>query len=370
MVQYRCDTCLKIFYLKTDYTRHINRKNPCTANTILSPPKSYTCDCCHKVFYRKDCFNKHRCSGINKIVNNSNNTAVTKNNIGNGNNNMIGNSNSTITTGNNNNICVNYILAPFCKEDMDCLVFAEKFEVLNSDNMLETIIIRVNFNPDKFDNHNIFYKDVKNGYGMIYDGKTWKKERINCILEMLCEAREQNLKDIYSQIDFYLSPENKSEINKVLDKVKSLLRPGLGDFALKNKNMLFAHLKKHMVNNCDLGQTAMLNTNTQAKNYDSVPSSKNNGLSFSAEKIADIERDMKLNSSLKKIIKYLLATLLVNNLIDPKICSEIASAGKSPNNVHLRAIVSSLSDTLISNKDINMDIINLRIDQFEDMQII
>ena len=32
MVEYKCNTCNKIFKHKTDYIRHTKRKNPCKSN--------------------------------------------------------------------------------------------------------------------------------------------------------------------------------------------------------------------------------------------------------------------------------------------------------------------------------------------------
>ena len=31
MVQYKCNTCGKIYHHKNDYNKHLNRKNPCIA---------------------------------------------------------------------------------------------------------------------------------------------------------------------------------------------------------------------------------------------------------------------------------------------------------------------------------------------------
>ena len=371
MVQYRCDVCCKTFGAKGAYLSHLTRKTPCKTNFYKDTvPKTFFCTDCHREFSRKDCLNKHVCKPItvkNKIskenticgtTNTNNNTNANAN--GNANTNINGNGNKSIV----NNFCINYNLAPFCKEDINCLTLAEKIEVLNSDNVLETIIIRVNFNPDKINNHNFFYKDVKNGYGMIYDGKTWKKERINCILELLCEAREQNLKDIYAQIDFYLSAEDKTQIKQVLDKVNKLIKPRFEDYGKKDKNIFFAHLKKHMVNNSILGETAMENTVGLSATELVVATNKPKILQNSTYTIADIERDMRLNAQLKEISLYLITILLKDKIIDFDTYTELSTfVSKTPDNSHIRCAISAFTNAILFNKSINMDIVNNYIDQ-------
>jgi uncharacterized C2H2 Zn-finger protein len=71
MVVYTCNNCNKIFTQKVDYTRHLNRKNPCKkmklpiiaekpfipAETVLN--KSIICNYCFFIFTRKDSLSKH-----------------------------------------------------------------------------------------------------------------------------------------------------------------------------------------------------------------------------------------------------------------------------------------------------------------------
>lgn len=49
--KYKCNLCNKEFKKKTDYTRHLNRKNPCVINL--------TCLVCGIKFARKDSLNRH-----------------------------------------------------------------------------------------------------------------------------------------------------------------------------------------------------------------------------------------------------------------------------------------------------------------------
>jgi len=78
MVEYKCNQCNKLFKLKGDYTRHINRKTPCNINcknlhVNLQKPacknpieegkvqkiNPLQCIFCGRTFTRKDNLNKH-----------------------------------------------------------------------------------------------------------------------------------------------------------------------------------------------------------------------------------------------------------------------------------------------------------------------
>ena len=60
-VYYQCDNCKRNFALKGDYTRHMNRKTPCSIlknKKLGDKPKIFTCEC-GKTFKRKDHYEKH-----------------------------------------------------------------------------------------------------------------------------------------------------------------------------------------------------------------------------------------------------------------------------------------------------------------------
>lgn len=76
MKTYECDRCKKVFTLKGDYTRHLNRKIPCTEqlqividNTTKESKKDEQseqktivknkCEYCHKIFSRADALSRH-----------------------------------------------------------------------------------------------------------------------------------------------------------------------------------------------------------------------------------------------------------------------------------------------------------------------
>jgi len=67
MVSYKCNTCAKIFYHKSDYTKHLSRKRPCSV--ILVTPESLKCIDCGKSYDTPYNFSRHRQrSGHNSII--------------------------------------------------------------------------------------------------------------------------------------------------------------------------------------------------------------------------------------------------------------------------------------------------------------
>jgi uncharacterized Zn-finger protein len=60
MVLYKCDKCNKGFDQKNNYTRHINRKKPCSKKTDDEIQiKESTCNYCKKTFARSDVLSNH-----------------------------------------------------------------------------------------------------------------------------------------------------------------------------------------------------------------------------------------------------------------------------------------------------------------------
>lgn len=362
MVQYQCNQCYKYFSLKCDYDRHLARKRPCKPNRNKDiRPKTYDCDCCHQKFSRKDHFNKHICIPTDKsVANTAVSTCKSTNKI------IKGSYNCNIYGGDNNskNIYINYNLAPFGKESMDCLSLDEKINILNSKNILQSIIISINFNPTKFNNHNVYYGDVKNGYGMVYDGKSWRKERISSILNTLCDTRHKNLNDIYDEIKFYLPPQDKTQIRRVLDSVDCLIYPRLRiDFV--NRENFHSHTKIDMVNNSKLGKTAMDNTNNCAY-YDTALAKLAEEPKFIGKPkytVAEMQREINLNHRLKKFAVYSLKILYTNDLVAYTDFDNIlAFIDVEPDNSHLRAVIHVIDNAICHNTSANLDIINNEIE--------
>lgn len=214
------------------------------------------------------------------------------------------------------NLHKNYNLIPFAKDKIDCLSLTEKIKIFNLDNVMaiiETLIVYINLDYKKTNNHNFFYKNIKNDYGMIYNGEKWIKKRINKILQILCDARKQNLWDIYEEIQFYLPNNIKNKYKNVLDNIDNILRPN-DEIGQKNKKSLFTNIKKYMIDHYELGEDAMLNIIFNANNN---IDKRFPGTNYT---IDQIERHIKLTKLIKE--RNNLTLLLGNNTI--KINSEIS----------------------------------------------
>ncbi|RYZ26970.1 MAG: hypothetical protein EOP01_08290, partial [Propionibacteriaceae bacterium] len=190
MVEYKCVKCKKIFYDKSIFDRHINRKTDCIK-------VKYTCKKCNKIFENKATLDKHfdrktdctktkyehkkekkenKCKECNKEftrayslkrhMNVCKGGKVIKTTV-NGDKNKIYND----CTINKNTIIknLNINLVVFGKEGVENISHKDLVAILTSKtSVIESLIEKINCNPDKPQYHNIYYSDMKSGYGDIY----------------------------------------------------------------------------------------------------------------------------------------------------------------------------------------------------------
>ena len=82
MIIYKCNRCDKQFKQKTDYNRHINRKNPCKIildKIILDKNNKsikYKCNTCNKFYSTQGNLTKHIKKFHSIIINNNNNFKI------------------------------------------------------------------------------------------------------------------------------------------------------------------------------------------------------------------------------------------------------------------------------------------------------
>jgi len=57
MIEHKCNRCCKIFVFKNDYTRHLNRKNPCVF--VHSIEEKYKCTNCGNFYQSLLCLKRH-----------------------------------------------------------------------------------------------------------------------------------------------------------------------------------------------------------------------------------------------------------------------------------------------------------------------
>jgi uncharacterized C2H2 Zn-finger protein len=81
MVEFKCNTCAKLFYRKRDFTRHINRLTSCDVKT--KPSIEFKCSKCGKIYSTKGSLKRHlmqSCKGslvTTKLVINSDQKVIT-----------------------------------------------------------------------------------------------------------------------------------------------------------------------------------------------------------------------------------------------------------------------------------------------------
>lgn len=264
MVIYTCDRCKKNFNKKYDYDNHVDKKIPCIINSKINKniKKLFFCDICNKHFNRSDVLKKHLKTlthnnnkirlnyKINKNIINKNIINGNKNDITNFNNNGSGNIN-----GNNNNVTINknyYFISPFGQEEINKLTIAEKLSTLLSpENPIVKIVLVTNLDPNKPEYHNVGYTDLKSGYGIIFNGKSWEKKDIGATINELVRSKKNDLFKLYLELDPYLSEADSKIIKEKLQRVENIVEPKIHFHVQSNKKML-KNLKTHFYNNRDL----------------------------------------------------------------------------------------------------------------------
>ena len=156
---------------------------------------------------------------INKTINNKNKTINNINNINNG----------TI----NNNI----ILVGYGKEDMSKIDHKEILKGLRN-GFYSTVKLTdtIHFNPKYPEYHNIYISNIKDKYGMMYDGKDWtlvpKAELIDKIYDNKKNYIEENVEEFYDSLSlsrkralerWFDTDEEHEKIKEIKEKIKLLL---------------------------------------------------------------------------------------------------------------------------------------------------
>jgi hypothetical protein len=255
MVVYTCNICKKSFNKKYLYDKHVNKIRKCNPNENEEIINEFKCKICDKRFSRADTLKKHyetKKHNVNKEINKKINTNIITNKLEHSN--IYAKKN--VIVGNNNNIN-NYYISPFGQEEINKLSIIEKMStLLSQENPIIEIILITNLNPDKPEYHNIGYTDLKSGYGIIFNGKTWERKEINTIINELLAAKKNDLFRIKLEINQYLSDEHKKIIEEKLRNVKDNVEPRL-EHHVKSKGKLMTNLKTHFYNGRTIIQDAL-----------------------------------------------------------------------------------------------------------------
>lgn len=346
MVTYICNRCGKYFNKKNKFDKHLNRTYMCQINkNHKKDVDEYFCNVCNKKYARQDTMNRHLKSKKHEI-NMKTYKKVKKINIINGdtmnvNNNNINNGDMIIN--NNKNY---YFISPFGQEETKKLTSLEKIStLLSQENPIIEIILITNLNPKKPEYHNIGYTDIKSGYGIIFNGKTWERKEVNAMFNELLMTKKNDLFKIRLEISPFLSDEHKKIIEEKLQNVQNNVEPKL-EHHIKSKNKLVTNIKTHFVNGRSIVKEAIKKSGVPIEKIPNEhPDSWIDEYDFD-----DIDKQLELINSKKESARDMLKII---NHIDHQILSKIIDEARTLDEISV--IIRLITKSYYFKNNINED---------------
>jgi hypothetical protein len=204
MTNINCEHCGKEFSLKTNLTRHLNRKVPC-----YEKKKKLTCSICEIEFSTTSNLKAHQKTKkhLTNLTNISNKTIINTE------------TNNGTIIGTNNGIVIDKFIniVPFCEEVLDGLSDKDKEMILKKCYMsLHELVKRLHFNKNLPENHNLYLSNMKSKYGHVYDGEQWIIKNVNTLLDEFINKKKDDIEDLLSEYEDKLPA-------KVIDKVRDMI---------------------------------------------------------------------------------------------------------------------------------------------------
>ena len=280
MVSYKCRACNKIFKLKGDYNRHLQRKNPCAPNStdehqktpkeksIMQPqnqnfaptpapdctgksPKvqeTHNCGFCNQLFSRKWVLRRHydRCEVKRKrdedreriyqrLLAEMDDMKAEMKEFKKGPKKIVNNT-QNINNNNTQNIQNNIKLVAFGKEDMKKLKHDDVVPLLRGYYTPVHMTEFMHFNPDRPEYHNVYISNIKDKYAMVFNGTEWElmsKERVvDDLYQEKKDHVEENLETFLESLSgpkqralrrWLDTPDEDVRVKRVKDEIKLLL---------------------------------------------------------------------------------------------------------------------------------------------------
>ena len=209
MVKYNCPRCGYNTQNKPNIVRHLNRKNMCKPKNfdfdilkykddIINGKEFINCEKCNEIIYDKT----HECkiekekdsqlTAMKELVEKLNEkldkqeTKIEEL--------LLKNTGSNTTNINVENM--NIVILPYKETDLSHLTGNDYYKALNKCVLsIPDLINRTHFNKKRPENHNIYIKNMKNDYVMVYDGKKWVVKDQTEAIDDLIRENEWRLED-------------------------------------------------------------------------------------------------------------------------------------------------------------------------------
>jgi hypothetical protein len=286
MVVYSCTRCRKEFYKISHYKRHINRKNKCKENTsssnnnnlkTSSVPKlehvfqnrndeRYICNYCNRSYSRRPNLNKHlkTCKRkednllkeelFNLLLENQKKQQEKQDNyekrIEQLQEQILNLNTGTVnyyTTNNTTNNTQNIQVLAYEKTDISHLKDKDYKKVLRRGNFcVPNLVDAIHFNPNKPENHNIYIPNMKTGYIMCWNGKSWDVRNREDVIDDIYDDKSNLLidkLDEWEEIGYKLDPIIMTKFNRFLGKmdddiVKNKVKEEIRFLLYNNRNKI------------------------------------------------------------------------------------------------------------------------------------
>lgn len=148
------------------------------------------------------------------------------------------------------------------------------------------MISLVNLNKDKPKHHNVGISSLKDGHGIIFNGKQWVSEKNNVITDTLIESKEKDVTHILDEVT------NNEEIKDLLgedgEKLRKEVQNEITETQVnpKNRKLLKSHIKTLLHNNSHYAINAKKATTKLNNNSDKE---------ISANEIKTLDEPMRRN---------------------------------------------------------------------------
>lgn len=205
--KYQCKYCKRYLSRKAHLNRHyttckrkkeIDEENKVIYEAILKKMMEYEAKMMEYQSQNQQLAQKcemleNRISGgmIINNTDNSNNSTNTNTNI----DNSVNNTNNGIV--NNVSIQINAL----GNENTDYLTTKDKVEIVEKmHKSIITYIEKIHFNPDHPENHNVYFQNLKNSYGAMFNGGRWETRHISDIIETMMDYGRNKIEEIREEL--------------------------------------------------------------------------------------------------------------------------------------------------------------------------